>query len=83
MWLTPPPPGSQSLALTMYDPDAPSGSGWWHWVVYNLPASTTGLPADASAAMVGYLLHANTIGQTRLTTKKPPACGTMPPWTTT
>src|SRR6476620_10493079 len=41
------PPGTQSFALLMHDPDAPTGSGWWHWVVYNLPASTTSLAAGA------------------------------------
>jgi Raf kinase inhibitor-like YbhB/YbcL family protein len=116
------PSGTQSLALTVYDPDAHTGSGWWHWVVYNLPATTSGLPAqagsgqaglptgavqgrtdfgapgyggacppagdkphryiftlyalkvpridlpaDASAAMVSFMLHANTLAQTRLT----------------
>lgn len=35
---------AKSLALTMYDPDAPTGSGWWHWVVFNIPAGTEGLP---------------------------------------
>jgi Raf kinase inhibitor-like YbhB/YbcL family protein len=41
------PAGTQSFALMVYDPDAPTGSGWWHWILYNIPASTTALPADA------------------------------------
>ena len=106
----------------MYDPDAPTGSGWWHWVVYNIPATATGLPVgagnagsklpagavqshtdfgtpgyggpcppagdkahryiftvyalkaeridapdEASAAMVGFMIHANTLAKSSLT----------------
>jgi Raf kinase inhibitor-like YbhB/YbcL family protein len=44
------PAGTKSYALTMYDPDAPTGSGWWHWVVYNIPATAKGIPAGAGDA---------------------------------
>jgi Raf kinase inhibitor-like YbhB/YbcL family protein len=42
------PEGTKSFALTVYDPDAPTGSGWWHWVVFNIPSKTTALSVGAS-----------------------------------
>src|SRR5205814_3123719 len=37
------PVGTKSFAILMHDPDAPTGSGWWHWVVYNIPANVGSL----------------------------------------
>jgi len=44
------PAGTKSLTLQVYDPDAPTGSGFWHWAVYNLPPTATGLAQGAGNA---------------------------------
>ncbi|MCI1243781.1 kinase inhibitor [Acetobacter fabarum] len=47
------PQGTKSFVVTVYDPDAPTGSGWWHWVVVNVPPTVTSLPQGAGSGKAG------------------------------
>jgi Raf kinase inhibitor-like YbhB/YbcL family protein len=72
------PEGTKSLALTIYDPDAPTGSGWWHWLIFNIDPQTKGLPAnagnvDAHLAPTGSVQGRNDFGFTGYGGPCPPA----------
>lgn len=71
------PAGTKSYAVTVYDPDAPTGSGWWHWVVFNIPAATTSVAKNAGDPQAS-LLPAGSI-QSRTDFGKPGYGGPCPP----
>lgn len=52
------PQGTKSFALMAYDPDAPTGSGWWHWVLFNIPADVSELPEGAGDPKTGMIPEA-------------------------
>lgn len=72
------PPGTQSFVVSMYDPDAPTPSGFWHWMVADIPADCTGLPRDCGnpegeGLPAGAVAVRNDSGMTRYIGCAPPA----------
>jgi len=55
------PEGTKSFAVTVYDPDAPTGSGWWHWFAFNIPADVDRLP-EGGALPIGAITLTNDYG---------------------
>jgi Raf kinase inhibitor-like YbhB/YbcL family protein len=73
-----PPAGTKSFALMVHDPDAPTGgSGFWHWVVYNIPADAASLPEGAGDAAGAGLPKGSVQGNTDM--GKPGYVGPCPP----
>jgi len=72
------PAGTVSYAVSCFDPDAPTGSGFWHWAVYNLPADVRSLATDAgsgalSALPDGAITLPNEVRSKRFVGAAPPA----------
>ena len=58
------PADTKTFALTVFDPDARNGQGWWHWVVFNIPATVTKLQAGAGSGSDALLPQGAVQGRT-------------------
>jgi len=72
------PPETRGFAVTCFDPDAPTGSGFWHWVLFDIPASVTELATgaasgDLSGVPAGASHARNDTGNPRYVGPFPPA----------
>lgn len=66
------PKGTKSFALTVYDPDAPTESGFWHWLVTDIPVNVTSLSRGAKVSTVGAVEIRNDSGKTNFKGACPP-----------
>lgn len=67
------PEGTRSFAVTCYDPDAPTGSGFWHWVAWDIPVTTTSLPAGVAREDASLKQATNDFGREGYDGPNPPA----------
>lgn len=67
------PEGTRSFAVTCFDPDAPTGSGFWHWVAWDIPASTTSLPVGVPREDASLVQAVNDFGNVGFDGPEPPA----------
>lgn len=65
------PEGTKSFAITVFDPDAPTGSGWWHWLALNIPVNVSGV--EQGSPMKNVLQTKNDFGTMSYGGACPPA----------